>query len=110
MIRQQLSQKFLQRLSPQQIQLMKLLQIPTATLEQRIKEELEANPALDEGDEKEEEFGENLHIQEDNHIQDNKEDFGEDSRDDDGAPDEEFSLDDYLTDYIDYDNSSYKLK
>ncbi len=40
-----------QKLSPQQIQLMKLLQIPTATLEQRIKEELEANPALEEGDE-----------------------------------------------------------
>ena len=38
-----------QRLSPQQIQLMKLLQIPTATLDQRIQEELEANPALDEG-------------------------------------------------------------
>lgn len=41
----------LQKLSPQQIQLMKLLQIPTATLEQRIQEELEANPALEEGDE-----------------------------------------------------------
>ena len=39
------------KLSPQQIQLMKLLQIPTATLDQRIKEELEANPALEEGDE-----------------------------------------------------------
>ncbi len=38
-------------MSPQQIQLMKLLQIPTATLDQRIKEELEANPALEEGDE-----------------------------------------------------------
>ena len=49
MIRQSLNQKMLQKLSPQQIQLMKLLQIPTATLDQRIKEELEANPALDEG-------------------------------------------------------------
>ena len=39
----------IQKLSPQQIQLMKLLQIPTVTLEQRIKEELESNPALDEG-------------------------------------------------------------
>lgn len=38
----------LQKLSPQQIQLMKLLQVPTATLEQRIKEELEINPALEE--------------------------------------------------------------
>ncbi|RMF28448.1 MAG: RNA polymerase sigma-54 factor, partial [Bacteroidetes bacterium] len=50
MLKQNLSQKMLQKLSPQQIQLMKLLQIPTATLEQRIKEELEANPALEEGE------------------------------------------------------------
>lgn len=49
--RQSLSQKLQQKLSPQQIQLMKLLQIPTATLEQRIQEELEINPALEEGDE-----------------------------------------------------------
>ncbi|MEP6465926.1 MAG: RNA polymerase factor sigma-54 [Parafilimonas sp.] len=44
---QTLQQKLLQRLSPQQIQLMKLLQIPTANLEERIKEELEENPALE---------------------------------------------------------------
>ncbi len=54
MLKQNLSHKLLQKLSPQQIQLMKLLQIPTATLEQRIKEELEANPALDEGEEADE--------------------------------------------------------
>ena len=53
MLRQRLSQKQIQKLSPQQIQLMKLLQIPTAVLEQRIKEELEANPALEEGEDKE---------------------------------------------------------
>ncbi len=52
---QSLQQKFLQKLSPQQIQLMKLLQVPTANLEERIKEELEANPALEEeGQQKEE--------------------------------------------------------
>ena len=44
---QSLQQRQLQRLSPQQIQLMKLLQIPTAQIEQRIKEELEENPALE---------------------------------------------------------------
>jgi RNA polymerase sigma-54 factor len=49
--KQSLSLKLQQKLSPQQIQLMKLLQIPTATLEQRIQEELEINPALEEGDE-----------------------------------------------------------
>ena len=49
MLKQSLQQKMLQKLSPQQIQLMKLLQLPTVALEQRIKEELEGNPALDEG-------------------------------------------------------------
>ncbi|HSV75534.1 MAG TPA: RNA polymerase factor sigma-54 [Bacteroidales bacterium] len=44
-----LQQKLLQKLSPQQIQLMKLLQVPTIMLEQRIKQELEENPALEEG-------------------------------------------------------------
>jgi RNA polymerase sigma-54 factor len=48
-LKQGLHQKLLLKLSPQQIQLMKLLQVPTMQLEQRIKEELEANPALEEG-------------------------------------------------------------
>lgn len=52
--KQTLAQKLQQKLSPQQIQLMKLLQIPTAALEQRIQEELEINPALESGDESEE--------------------------------------------------------
>lgn len=48
---QSLQQKLLQKLSPQQIQLMKLLQVPTAILEERIKEEMEENPALEQGEE-----------------------------------------------------------
>lgn len=56
MLKQSLQQKLQQKLSPQQIQLMKLLQVPTLELEARIKEELEANPALEEGREEEEEF------------------------------------------------------
>lgn len=51
MLKQQLNQKLLQKLSPQQIQLMKLIQLPTLAFEQKIKEELESNPALDEGPE-----------------------------------------------------------
>ncbi|HOX76936.1 MAG TPA: RNA polymerase factor sigma-54 [Bacteroidales bacterium] len=47
MLNQRLQQKLLQKLSPQQILLMKLLQIPTIALEQRIKQEIEENPALD---------------------------------------------------------------
>jgi RNA polymerase sigma-54 factor len=48
---QGLYQKQLQKLSPQQIQLMKLLQVPTAILEERIKEEMEENPALEQTEE-----------------------------------------------------------
>jgi RNA polymerase sigma-54 factor len=48
MLKQNQQLKLLQKISPQQIQFIKLLQVPTATLEQRIKEELEKNPALDE--------------------------------------------------------------
>ena len=53
---QKLSQS--QRLSPQQIQYIKLLQLPTLALEQRIKAEMEINPLLEEGEEVEEEFAE----------------------------------------------------
>ena len=48
-----LSQNLQQKLSPQQIQFIKLLQVPTAELENRIEEELEINPALEEGEEEE---------------------------------------------------------
>jgi len=49
MLKQTLQQKLLQKLSPQQIQLIKLLEVPTIQLEQRIKKELEENPVLEEG-------------------------------------------------------------
>ena len=55
-LRQTQQLKLQQKLSPQQIQLMKLLQLPTIALEQRIKEELEANPALEEGNESDDEL------------------------------------------------------
>lgn len=48
-----LTQSLSQKLSPQQIQFIKLLQVPTAELETRIEEELEINPALEEGKEEE---------------------------------------------------------
>ena len=56
MLKQQLQIKLSQKLSPQQIQLMKMLQLPTLELEKRIKEELELNPALDEGEEQNQEL------------------------------------------------------
>lgn len=47
MLKQNFQQKLLQKLSPQQIQFIKLLQVPTVALDTRIKEELEENPALE---------------------------------------------------------------
>jgi RNA polymerase sigma-54 factor len=90
MLKQSLHQKLLQKLSPQQIQLMKLLQLPTVALEQRIKEELEINPALEEGPETDEEEGKN---DEDDDLFENDEEAGEEKESD---KDEDFALDDYM--------------
>lgn len=51
MLKQQLQQKLQQKLSPQQIQLIRLLELPAIELEERVKHELEENPALEEGHE-----------------------------------------------------------
>jgi RNA polymerase sigma-54 factor len=78
MLRQSNQLRLLQKLSPQQIQLMKLLQVPTANLEERIKEELEENPALE------------FELENNNTEQDNYE-LGESTADNDG---EESQLED----------------
>lgn len=49
MLNQSLQQRLQQKLSPQQIQVIKLLEVPTLELEERIRQEMEENPALDEG-------------------------------------------------------------
>jgi len=92
MLKQSLSQKMMQKLSPQQIQLMKLLQIPTATLTERISEELESNPALEEGEDEVDVF--------------------DSEKAEDGEPTdaESFELEDYIKEYVDDDPISYKLK
>ncbi len=92
MLKQSLQQKLLQKLSPQQIQLMKLLQVPTVELEQRIKEELEVNPALEEGADSTDEEKETPEDTFD-------EDENSDSRDD-------FDISDYMDDD---DTPTYKL-
>ena len=87
-----LQQKLLQKLSPQQIQVIKLLEIPTMQLEQRIKKELEENPVLElESD--------NPEFEEENEAPELK------SEED--ADDEEFSFDDYLNE--EEEIPSYKL-
>lgn len=93
------------RLSPQQIQLMKMLQLPLIELEQRIKEELEANPALEDAENSEE--------YDDNETLANDEDNGEndDYNDDENRfdKDEEFDLTDYLQE-DDFDDYSYRFQ
>lgn len=91
MLRQSLHQKLLQKLSPQQIQLMKLLQLPTVALEQRIKEELEINPALEEGPETDE--VDNKDDEDDDGLFENDDDGGDEKE---SSKDEDFSLDDYM--------------
>ncbi|MFK7807684.1 MAG: RNA polymerase factor sigma-54 [Saprospiraceae bacterium] len=109
MLKQNLSHKMLQKLSPQQIQLMKLLQIPTATLEQRVKEELEANPALEEGEENED-TTDLLANNDEKYADDKKEDAEPEYEEPEDFREEEFELDDYINEYIEDDPSSYKLK
>lgn len=88
MLKQRLQQKLLQKLSPQQIQMIKLLEIPTMQLEQRIKKEIEENPVLEEGREKDE-F-----------------DSGTDDMDTSTSEKDDFSIDEYLNKD---DIPSYKL-
>ena len=99
MLKQTQSIKMLQKLSPQQIQLMKLLQIPTATLDQRIQEELEANPALEEGEneEAEEAFGS---AAQDEMDEENASEDAETSK-------EDFELEEMISDYVEDDPVSY---
>ena len=60
MLKQGLHYKLLQKLSPQQIQLMKLIQLPTQAFEERLKQEIEENPALDTGKEESEDIDDDL--------------------------------------------------
>lgn len=101
MLRQSHQQKLLQKLSPQQIQLMKLLQVPTASLEERIKEEIEENPALEYND------GEGLTDQYD--LSDDEESFESDEAEPELSEEasEKVDLDDFLKSESDDGPSDY---
>ncbi len=90
MLKQQLQQKLQQKLSPAQIQVIKMLEVPTLELEERIRQELEENPALEEGAEadKESEELDDLSI-------------------DDGGNNDDFDPEEYMADD---DIPDYKLK
>ena len=101
---QSLQQKLLQKLSPQQIQLMKLLQVPTANLEIRIKEELEENPAL--------ELDEEKHEDEKDEIKDEFSEGDETDFDDNSGSEEEYGNVD-VSEYVqdgDDEVADYRLK
>ncbi len=99
MLKQKLQQKLLQKLSPQQIQMIKLLEIPTIQLEQRIKKELEENPALEEGDEDEFDMGNDIEESEDNLNDRDQEEFTiEDYIEDDEIPSYRLNTSNYSRD------------
>lgn len=94
MLKQSLQYKLLQKLSPQQIQLMKLIQLPTQAFEERIKQEIEENPALDTGKEEvSDDFDDNYSNLDDSN--------------DEHSNDDDFSIEDYLSDD---DYPSYKTR
>lgn len=86
MLKQHLQFKLSQKLSPQQIQLMKLIQLPTQAFEQRLKQEMEENPALESGKE-EHETADDLY-----------EDTYDDSTEAETIDTDEINIDDYLSD------------
>ncbi len=90
MLKQEINLKLQQKLSPQQIQLMKLVQLPTVAFEQRVKEELEENPALDDqSSEYDEDYG-----GEQEEWDNQSDDFGDEQVIDTS----DINIDDYLSD------------
>jgi len=90
MLKQSLQQRLLQKLSPQQIQLMKMIQLPTQAFEQKLKQEIEENPALDTGKE----------------ANEDDEAFADDYENDNDTIETEINIDEYLSDD---EIPSYKL-
>ncbi|WP_405380290.1 RNA polymerase factor sigma-54 [Maribacter sp. LLG6340-A2] len=86
MLKQHLQFKLSQKLSPQQIQLMKLIQLPTQAFEQRLMQEIEENPALETGKEESDVLGDEF---DDNYDQDT---------DNETINTEDINIDDYLSD------------
>ncbi|MET2983601.1 RNA polymerase factor sigma-54 [Aureibaculum conchae] len=93
MLKQSLQYKLLQKLSPQQIQLMKMIQLPTQAFEQKVKQEIEENPALDSGKDKGDDY--------DSDLQNEYDDTGNETIETD------VNIDEYLSDD---EMPSYKLR
>ena len=96
MLDQKLQLKQQQKLSPQQIQVIKLLEIPTMELETRIKEEIEVNPALEvDGDGDHEESEEKIESNDDS-SEFNNDDEKSDENLTETDKNNEFDIDDYF--------------
>ena len=110
MLRNHIAQKQLQKLSPQQIQLMKLLQIPTASIEQRIQEELEINPALEDYSDvnAEDDYITEPTRELETETEDTRDDYTDDYEEDYSEAQDTFE--DTLSDYLEHydDDDSYK--
>jgi RNA polymerase sigma-54 factor len=87
MLKQSLQYKLLQKLSPQQIQLMKLIQLPTQAFEERLKQEIEENPALDTGKEDDESIDDDL-----------SNEFDDDETGNEKIDADDINIDEYLSD------------
>ncbi len=99
MLKQHIQQKLLQKLSPQQIQFIKLLQVPTVALDARIKEELEENPALEDQS--------LMNLEEPKSEYD---DLGNDGEDFDSGNEAEVGVDEFnVDDYLQNDENGYNL-
>ncbi len=93
MLSQKLQQRLIQKLSPQQVLVMRLLQEPVLSFEQRIKQEIEENPALEEGlIEEEENEPEDIQLESIDAEEDEFTDYNEPS----GSADDEFTFEDYV--------------
>lgn len=92
MLKQSLQFKLQQKLSPQQIQLMKLIQLPTLAFEERIKQEIEENMALESCSESDDEF------EGDPFDNTNEENFQDDTEQENQTENDEFNVDEYLFD------------
>ncbi len=102
-----LTQTLSQKLSPQQIQFIKLLQIPTAELDTRIEEELEGNPALEEGKDDGREADEGIQMNDLDYNSSSSETSSNDYEDGyEGRDNDDLNISDYVSDD---DSAGYKM-
>src|SRR5512140_1814120 len=98
-----LQHKMMMKLSPQQVQYLKMLQLPTLALEQKIKAELEMNPLLEEGFEEEQELLQEEGTKEEAAAEEPTETKAEEPKE---AEEDKYTIDDYMND----DPSGFKTQ